>query len=80
MLQPFLERRDHLARRAAAAGIDKLMVCDPLNLFYLTGVRITPYERFIALMLDAETGRCQLILPGLEGDAAVGHRNTVFSE
>ncbi len=66
----FENRRNCLIERAAAAGIDMLMVCDPVNLLYFTGIKITPYERFIALLLDVRSGQAQLVLPSLERDAA----------
>ncbi len=70
MLQLFENRRERLIERATAAGIDMLMVYDPVNLLYFTGIKITPYERFIALLLEVRLGRCQLVLPGLERDVA----------
>ena len=59
-----------MIKRAATAGIDMLMVCDPISLLYFTDIKITPYERFIALFLDVRSGQGQLVLPGLERDAA----------
>lgn len=70
----FENRRDFLIERAAAAGSDRLMVCDPVSLLYFTGIKITPYERFIALILDARSGQGQLVLPDLERDAAKDSR------
>ncbi len=70
MPQLFANRRDRLIQQAIAHDIDRLMVCDPVNLLYFTGVKITPYERFIALLLDTRSGLSQLVLPSLERDAA----------
>jgi Xaa-Pro dipeptidase len=70
MTQLFENRRNQLAQRAVAAGMDTLMVCDPVNLLYFTGIKITPYERFVALLMDTRSGQAQLILPSLERDAA----------
>jgi len=70
MIQLFKDRRDRLIQRAGAAGIDMIMVCDPISLLYFTGIKIIPYERFIAFLLDVRSGQEQLILPGLERDAA----------
>lgn len=70
MIQLFKDRQDHLIQGADAAGIDMIMVCDPINLLYFTGIKITPYERFIALLIDVRSGQGQVVLPGLERDAA----------
>ena len=70
MTKLFKNRRNHLIKRAMAEDIDMLMVCDPINLLYFTGIKITPYERFIALLLDTGSGQAQLVLPSLERDAA----------
>ena len=70
MPQLFENRRNCLMERVAAAGIDMLMVCDSVNLLYFTGIKITPYERFIAFLLDTRSGQAQIVLPGLERDAA----------
>ena len=66
----FNKRRDLLTEKAAAAGSDMLMICNPVNLLYFTGIKITPYERFIALILDTRSRQAQLVLPELERDAA----------
>jgi Xaa-Pro aminopeptidase len=74
MSQLFKNRRDRLIERAAAAGSDMLMVSDPISLLYFTGIKITPYERFIALLLDIRSGQCQLVLPSLERDVVKDSR------
>lgn len=66
MYQTFDHRRKRLADRATENGIEKIMICDPVNILYLTGVKITPYERFIALILESETQKSSFILPDLE--------------
>ncbi|MBW2710224.1 MAG: aminopeptidase P family protein [Deltaproteobacteria bacterium] len=70
MTQLYKNRRDQLTQRAVAAGMDTLMICAPVNLLYFTGIKMTPYERFIALLMDIRSGQAQLILPSLERDAA----------
>jgi Xaa-Pro dipeptidase len=70
MSQLFKNRRDQLIQGAIDAGMDMLMVCDPINLLYFTGIKIAPYERFIALLLDVQSGQGWLVLPSLERDAA----------
>jgi Xaa-Pro dipeptidase len=65
-LGDFADRRSRLTGAAAALGINHLLVCHPLNLYYLSGAKLTPYERFIGLMMDLESGDSVLILPSLE--------------
>jgi Xaa-Pro dipeptidase len=72
MSQFFKNGRERLIERADAAGSDMLMVSDPVSLLYFTGIKITPYERFIALLLDVRSGQCQLVLPSLERDVIKG--------
>ncbi len=62
----FSDRRGHLIGAAAELGIDHMLICDPLNLYYLTGAKLTPYERFIGLIMNPESGDSFLILPRLE--------------
>ena len=70
MVEIFKNRRERLIQRASAAGMDTLMVCHPINFFYLTGIKITPYERFMGYLLDVSSGRDLLVLPSLERDTA----------
>ena len=36
------------------AGFTKAIVGEPMSVNYLTGIHITPYERFYGLVIDAE--------------------------
>ena len=65
-LGEFVDRRDRLIRTAAELGINHMLICDPLNIYYLTGAKLTPYERFIGLIINLESGDSFLILPRLE--------------
>ncbi len=72
MKHDFNHRRNTLLQAAAARlGARKIMVCNPLNLLYLTGLKFTPYERFMALIMDVDTTSSRLILPSLEAGAAI---------
>lgn len=62
----FGNRRESLLNRARELGIEKMLIGKPLNIFYLTGIMINPYERFLALLLDSKNNRCTMILPSLE--------------
>lgn len=62
----YSERRRRLLDDLLGRGIEKMLIGKPLNIFYLTGIMITPYERFLALLLDATNQSCTMIIPGLE--------------
>lgn len=59
-------RRDILLKHMAAKGLGKALITKPLSICYLTGVRVTPYERLYALVLDGVTKSCSFILPSLD--------------
>ena len=59
-------KRNRLIEQLAGAGIEKAIITHPLNILYLTGVRIKPYERFMALILDVKGEEGVLMLPSLE--------------
>ena len=64
-------RRRRLMDLASAEGIDCLIISDPVHILYFTGFHITPYERFVALILDTWKRGAHLILPSLENGASV---------
>jgi Xaa-Pro dipeptidase len=59
-------RRNRLIEQLASEGIEKAIITHPLNILYLTGARIKPYERFLALILDVKAKEGTLMLPSLE--------------
>jgi Xaa-Pro dipeptidase len=59
-------RKNRLIEQLAGEGIEKAIITHPLNILYLTGVRIKPYERFMALILDVKKKEGVLMLPSLE--------------
>ena len=67
----FEQRRAVLKDRARDSGLDTVMIGDPVAIAYLTGAMITPYERFLALILDVASSRWFLVLPELERGVAV---------
>jgi Xaa-Pro dipeptidase len=67
----FQKRREQLINPASARGVDTLIVSNPTNIFYFTGIHVTPYERFIAFILNAQTGQCYMVLPSLEKGTSV---------
>lgn len=66
----FSNRRESLLNRSRDLRIEKILIGKPLNIFYLTGIMINPYERFLALLLDTKNNRCTMILPSLEKGSA----------
>lgn len=59
-------RQETLCRKMRENQIEKALVTDPTNIFYLTGANIVPYERFIGLILDAWSEKSNFIVPGFE--------------
>lgn len=70
MTEELILRRAGLAKAADGLGLEWVMVCDPTNLFYLSGLDITPYERFAGLFIETGTAEGSLLIPSLEKDAA----------
>lgn len=62
----YTKRREKLLKKLVQQGIEKIVIGNPLNIYYFTGIMINPYERFIALLLDAKANNCVIILPSLE--------------
>ncbi len=61
----YSSRREKLLAHLAESGPGKALITDPLNLCYLTGKRIAPYERLYALVFDGEDKSCSFLLPSL---------------
>lgn len=59
-------RREILLEDLAADGSGKALITKPLSICYLTGIRVTPYERLYALVLDGVEKNCTFILPALD--------------
>ena len=50
----FEQRRVKAAARMAEAGLDALIVSDPVSIWYLSGLMVHPGERMLALVLEAD--------------------------
>lgn len=48
------------------AGFTKAIVGEPMSVNYLTGIHITPYERFYGLVIDAEKEEFIMIVPSVD--------------
>jgi len=55
-----------LCQKMRENKIEKALVTNPTNIFYLTGANIVPYERFIGLIIDTESEKSTVIVPGFE--------------
>ncbi|MDZ4132356.1 MAG: Xaa-Pro peptidase family protein [Dethiobacteria bacterium] len=61
----YSSRRERLLAHLTENGPGKALITNPLNLCYLTGKRIAPYERLYALVLDGANKSCSFLLPSL---------------
>ncbi|HAC45599.1 MAG TPA: peptidase M24 family protein [Chloroflexi bacterium] len=61
-------RLDELRAWMASHDLDAALVTRPVSIAYLTGVRVDPHERLMALAV--ERGRATLILPAIERENA----------
>jgi Xaa-Pro dipeptidase len=62
----YSKRREKMYDYLSAAGFDKALVGEPLTIYYLSGVMLHPYERFMGLVLDAAARRTDAIVPGVD--------------
>ena len=53
-MNPFQKRLERVRQEMAKEGLEQLLVTDPLSIFYLTGIFVTPMERFWAYLVQAE--------------------------
>lgn len=67
----YLKRQQRLIADLQKRGMEKMLIGNPLNIYYLTGIMIKPYERFLALLVDAAKTEYTMIVPGLEQGIAV---------
>lgn len=59
-------RQEKMHQKMGENGIAKFLITNPINILYLTGASIVPYERFMGLLLDAETQKSYLLIPEFE--------------
>ena len=71
-MQPlYVKRQQRLFADLQQSGQEKILIGNPLNIYYLTGIMIRPYERFLALLVDAVKQEYTMFVPGLEQGIAV---------
>jgi Xaa-Pro dipeptidase len=60
------DRRKKLYGYMLEAGFDRAIVGEPLTFYYLTGVMLHPYERFMGLVADASRGESWAVVPSVD--------------
>lgn len=60
------KRQKKLCELLRADGIDKAIVGEPMNINYLTGIHIVPYERFYGLVVDAKKETFIMVNPSVD--------------
>ncbi|MGO0062515.1 M24 family metallopeptidase [Brevibacillus fluminis] len=70
MSELFQNRVGALRAFMAEQGLDAAMVTNPINVYYLTGFRCNPHERFLALVQDNRNEQTLLFVPSLDREAA----------
>ncbi|THF83664.1 M24 family metallopeptidase [Cohnella fermenti] len=69
-------RRQRVIHHLKENGIEAALVTSPSMVYYATGFRSDPHERFLALLLDARSDEETLFAPELDAGAA-GEMSTV---
>ncbi|MBB3108321.1 Xaa-Pro dipeptidase [Paenibacillus phyllosphaerae] len=64
-------RREQLLTAFTEQGIGAGLITSPTNVAYLTGFMCNPHERFMGLLLNADSKEAVLFVPLLDQDAAV---------
>ena len=57
------ERQKKLFQLLKQDGFDKVILGDPMSIYYLTGISIAPYERFYGLVVDPANEYMEMIIP-----------------
>lgn len=65
-MKALTERKENICRILKEGKQDLAIIGDPLSIYYLTGVHITPYERFYALFIDVENKEFKMAVPGVD--------------
>jgi Xaa-Pro dipeptidase len=53
-------------QKMTETGVTRGLITDPTNILYFTGAAIIPYERFMGLLINAESQKNYLIIPEFE--------------
>ncbi|HJE18832.1 MAG TPA: aminopeptidase P family protein [Aliicoccus persicus] len=55
--------------------VDFIMITEPMNVYYFTGVLIRPHERMLALLINVKTNETALVYPALDEGMVGGATN-----
>ncbi|WP_373895770.1 M24 family metallopeptidase [Virgibacillus sp. CBA3643] len=66
----YANRLEELQNRLTEKNIDVAMITSPANVFYYTGFKCNPHERFMALIRDNNQQEFILFVPALDKDIA----------
>ncbi|HHW28851.1 MAG TPA: aminopeptidase P family protein [Syntrophomonadaceae bacterium] len=72
MINAFEQRRNRMYDLLNESGLNKAVIGNPKSVLYFTGIKITPYERFAALVLDAKNRTSLMILPSVDTNCMKG--------
>ena len=65
-MNAYEKRRENAYRLFGEAGYSKAIIGDPMEIYYLTGRHIIPYERFYGLVLDIPHQNAKMINPSVD--------------
>lgn len=77
-MDTFASRRNRFIQKMIEQRIEGSLVLNPSSIYYLTGMRSNPHERFLGLFLFADGSYC-LLVPSLEIEVAQQHIEQVLS-
>ncbi len=61
-------RKKVLVEELMQHNMSYALITNPSNIFYFTGIAITPHERFLGLLVDSKQDTYQMIVPELESN------------
>lgn len=67
--------KDKVQQFTQTVDVDFIMITEPLNVYYFTGVLIRPHERMLALLINTNTNETALVYPALDEGMVTGATN-----
>lgn len=77
-MEVFSQRRARMIDKMKARNVEGSLIMNPSSIYYLTGLKSNPHERFLGLFLFAD-GSTSMIVPALEKDVAKAYLDDVSS-
>jgi Xaa-Pro aminopeptidase len=71
-MDAYEQRRSKMYDLVNESGFSKAIIGDPNSIAYFTGIGITPYERFYAMVLDAKNRTSSMIIPSVDTNCMKG--------